>query len=194
MEQYPLHWPGGWPRCKYPRSSQFGKSARPSISKACDKVMHELKLLGAKNIVISTNLRYREDGIPYSRQNVVSDCGVAIYFQMGKEQRVIACDAFDQIGCNIFAIGKTVEAMRGISRWGASELMNRAFSGFKALMEPAQPEWYEVLQVSENASDDVVMTSYRDLAKRYHPDMPTANRAKFDDVQHAYETWKSKKS
>lgn len=48
---------------------------------------------------------------------------------------------------------------------------------------------YEVLEVSKNASGDEIKTSYRRLAKKYHPDLnkePGAE-AKFKEVQEAYD-------
>ncbi len=37
------------------------------------------------------------------------------------------------MGDNIQAIRKTIEAMRGLERWGVSDMLQRTFSGFKAL-------------------------------------------------------------
>lgn len=53
---------------------------------------------------------------------------------------------------------------------------------------------YEVLGVSQNASDDEVKRAYRDLTRKYHPDAnvnnPLADLAeeKFKEVQEAYDT------
>jgi len=50
-------------------------------------------------------------------------------------------------------------------------------------------DYYEVLGVAKNASDDDIKKAYRQLAKKYHPDVSTeANaEAKFKEVQEAYE-------
>ena len=56
----------------------------------------------------------------------------------------------------------------------------------------AKRDYYEVLGVSKGASDDEIKKSYRNLAKKYHPDTSTEANAteKFKEVQEAYETLK----
>jgi curved DNA-binding protein CbpA len=38
--------------------------------------------------------------------------------------------------------------------------------------------YYEMLELSKNASQDEIKKQYRELAKKYHPDRPTGNAAK----------------
>lgn len=47
---------------------------------------------------------------------------------------------------------------------------------------------YKVLGVSENVSIDTCKKAYRRLCVMYHPDSPTGDREKFDEV---YEAWNS---
>jgi curved DNA-binding protein CbpA len=57
------------------------------------------------------------------------------------------------------------------------------------LAEPSFIDFYEVLQLSPNATADTVERVYRMLAKRFHPDnQETGHGASFADVQRAYET------
>ncbi len=53
-------------------------------------------------------------------------------------------------------------------------------------------DYYEVLGVPKNASDEDIKKAYRTLAKKYHPDTSTEPNAqeKFKEVQEAYETLK----
>ena len=53
-------------------------------------------------------------------------------------------------------------------------------------------DYYEVLGLNKNASDDEIKKSFRKLAKKYHPDANPDNKkeaeAKFKEVNEAYET------
>lgn len=56
----------------------------------------------------------------------------------------------------------------------------------------AKRDYYEVLGISKNATDDEIKKAYRQLAKKYHPDTSTEENAqeKFKEVQEAYEVLK----
>jgi len=196
MESYPLQWPLGWKRTTNPKRSRFGTyNSKPSIHKATQLVLSEIqKLIHYPNhlmneITISTNLRLRNDGLPYSVQREPDDKGVAIYFKRNGEQMVIACDTFDKIGCNIYACALTIGAMRGIDRWGCSELLNRAFIGFKELPQYIpKKKWWEILEVPENSNAEVIKYAFRKKAKETHPDSNNNNRHEaFLEIKEAYE-------
>lgn len=185
--QYPLIWPMGWPRTNYPKHSKF--RAGSAYSEGTD-IMRQLKLMKASNVVISSNMRYRADGLPYVNQNV-HDSGIAVYFDLQGEQQCIPCDRWSRLEDNLRAIAKTIEALRGIERWGAKEMVTAAFRGFKALPEstivtPYESKlWYEVLEVSAFASIETVKAAYRSMLLKHHPDQG-GDINKFNEIQEAY--------
>lgn len=172
MESYPLHWPDGWPRTKQPKSGLFNTS----MANARDGLLEEIRLLGGRNVIISTNVKtYVKSGqeIPYAKQERLDDCGVAVYFTLKNEQRVFACDRWNRIQDNVQAIRKTIEALRGIERWGSSEMLNRVFTGFAALPETTGQSWawWAVLGFdSPNRPLAEFEAAYRQKAKAAHPD------------------------
>ena len=162
------------------------------MAKARDYVIAELDRLGGTEMIMSTNLRLRKDELPYSNQITPEDPGAAVYFQLEGEPMVIACDKFATVGENLWAIAKTIDAIRAIKRWGSSELMNKAFTGFKALPEQTshgKRAWYEVLDVSPELPSQVLhetaRKNYRALCKIYHPDTGGDND-KWNELQEAW--------
>ena len=159
-EAYPLTWPLGVPRTSYRRRSQFvNRSTGDSVA----RVRNQLKLARARTIVISSNLPLRSDGFPRADgpQKPGGDVGAAVYWtreerRAGKWQLVpycMPCDRWDRIADNLYAIALSIEALRGMERWGAVSI-EQAFAGFAALppgggeqVIPPQPtmDWRNIL-------------------------------------------------
>lgn len=191
--QYPLAWPAGWKRTQSPEPSKFQPGSAYNESY---EIFHQLELMGARNIVISSNMQYRADGLPYSRQSV-SDTGVAVYFDLEGEEQCVPCDKWIRLEDNLRAVAKTIEALRGIERWGAKDMVNAAFRGFKALPSaiiPPRPhrDWFVVLGVDEHANALEVKAAYRKALKIYHPDAG-GDPEDFTEIQKAYEEWDKKR-
>ena len=49
-------------------------------------------------------------------------------------------------------------------------------------------DYYKILEVEENASDEDIKKSYRNLSKKYHPDVNPEGGEKFKEIAEAYET------
>lgn len=162
---FPLQWPAGAARTKKPARSAFGEV---TILRATLVLIGEIERMRGRLPVISTNLELRGDGRPYSKQRPIHDNGVAVYFTWRDRQLVFACDRWDRIEHNMRAIAKTIDALRGIERWGSTDLMERAFTGFEAL--PAPEQWFHVLGVSDGAGRDEISRAYREAAQKAHPD------------------------
>jgi hypothetical protein len=195
-QTFPLQWPMGWKRTQYPELSRFSPG---SVSTESYEVIHQLEMLGATNIVISSNMQYKPDGTPYARQQRLADTGVAVYFKMNGNEQCIPCDKWTTPEDNLRAIAKTIEALRGIERWGAKEMVNAAFRGFKALPETiimgehTARAWWEVLQVSQSADMDVIEAAYKRLLHKAHPDKGGSEFA-FQELQNAYKQAKENHS
>jgi hypothetical protein len=170
---HPICWPLGRPRTPNRLEATF----KNTFSAARDGLLSELRLMRADNVVLSTNVELRRDGLPYAGRSP-ADPAAAVYFTWRGDQYVFACDCWQKVEHNLQAIRKTIEAVRGIERWGTGEMVSAAFAGFKALPEQAGPSsgatWWAVLGFSSPTAVRAVDidTAYKRLAKQYHPDQP----------------------
>lgn len=166
-EAYPLYWPENRPRTEAWKRER--SRFKTGFGAAIREVVDELGRLGARSPVVSTNVALRRDGLPLASAKRVNDPGVAVYFTYKGKQTCFACDRWDKVEDNIWAVAKTIDAMRGIARWGTGDMLAAAFTGFAALPPPAT-EWRKVLNVTDGAGIVSAETNYREAAKRAHPD------------------------
>ncbi len=152
-------------------------------------VANQVQLFGGSDLIISSNLELRLDGNPRSNQKQPTDRGVAIFFKRGGQDMALACDIYTTVEDNLWALCRTLDALRQIERDGSPSLINRAFRGFAALPDPEKREWWEVLNVHKNATDAEVRAAYIQLARQYHPDSghDGGDPVMFDQVQKAYD-------
>lgn len=190
---FPLCWPEGWPRTPLYRlaHAKFGVRGRGlTVAEGSSRVMAELERIGAREIVISTNIQTRRDGLPRSDQREPSDSGVAIYWTDRKTRapRCMAVDRYHRVSDNLAALAATLDAMRAIERHGGAEILDRAFTGFTALPPPApaaRTPWWEVLGVPRGADATNVEAAYRRRRADAHPDRG-GSAEDFDRVQRAF--------
>lgn len=137
-----------------------------------DTLLAELRRLGVESVIISTNIELKIDGLPYSNRRPPEDPGAAIYFQHSGRDMCFACDRWATVGENLYAIAKTIEALRGIERWGTGEMVQAAFTGFAALPAPQAPEppWWFTLGVDRGATLAACEAAYKQKAMEHHPD------------------------
>lgn len=208
---YPLQWPAGWRRTeagdrerarfsKAGRHEGYGDSKRwvasrdLTISEGISRVLAELSRmgLGRDDVVISTNLKVRLDGLPRSDQREPADPGVAVYWQdSAQERKVMAIDLYDRVADNLAAVAATLDAMRAIERHGGAAILERAFTGFIALPAPIvagmKRDWWRVLDCSQSSSRETIEHSFRRLASRYHPDKEGGDPTKMAELNGARE-------
>lgn len=196
MTRFPLSWPAGRPRT--PAHKRTRSNFKTTFAEARDAVLHELKLLGAKDIILSTNVALRRDDIPYANQPEPEDAGVAVYFAHKGRAVAFACDRWDRVRDNLQAVRHTIEAIRGIARWGTGDMVEAAFTGFQQL-PPASSgprPWWVVLGVSNQDATDHVREAFRRLSAESHPDRNPGDGAttdRFIEVQTAWEAFKKER-
>jgi hypothetical protein len=135
-----------------------------------DDLMNELRLLGATDIVVSSNVPTRPDGLPYSDPRRLHDPGIAVYFKFKKKQMVMARDGFVSVAGNLRSLGLAIEGLRQLERHGGSFMMEKAFSGFAAIAPPDwKKPWREIFGVKPDWQGDIT-TLYREKARNRHPD------------------------
>lgn len=190
---FPLCWPQGWPRTDRARRASGSKFGNWTVYTATEGLKEELRLLGCREIIVSTSVPLRRDGFPLSKPPVDGDPGVAVYFARGKKSQCVAIDTYAFVEFNLRAITLTIEAMRAIERHGGAEILDRAFTGFAALPAPEAPEpWYIVFGVDKGSSIDAVKARYRELVKTAHPDAGGSNESMWR-LQQALESFEAER-
>ena len=171
IEAYPLYWPEGRPRTPAHRRRPH-PAFKGTFAKYRDRLMWQVGMLGGRHPILSTNLSLRNDGLPYANLREPDDPGVALYFDYKTKPMCFAADHFKYIRENIHAIELTIAAIRSIERYGASDMMERAFKGFVAIPEKAGEYWREVLDIPAEAKVDAahIEKAFRSFAHIYHPD------------------------
>lgn len=203
INAYPLTWPDGWKRSTSREHGRFGKKVTKAgsswsrtedltVNEAIQRVLAELGRmgLGRDDVVISTNLVLRLDGLPRSDQRGPDDPGVAVYWEDRKGGRkVMAIDRYYKVADNLAALAATLDAMRAIERHGGAVVLERAFTGFTALPAPdANRQWWEVLGIPRaGATLDAVRQAYRTLASQHHPDRPGGSHERMAELNAAQE-------
>ena len=182
-QAYPLQWPAGWPRTA-PHKREDGRSrfqrgdwrnrTYTTIASTRVELADELQRLGARNVVLSTNVELRLDGQPYSNRRAPEDPGIAVYFTLDGESMVMAQDAYDRVPDNIRSLTLAIQGMRQMQRHGGGTMLKRAFAGFTALPPPDQmspivtappKQWWEVLGVAQSAPLSVAEAAWKALCR-----------------------------
>lgn len=150
---YPLQWPTGWTRT--PADQRQHSRFFYGFAESLRSLLHELRLIGAANVVITSDLPQRNDGLPRAvAMRDVGDPGIAVWFHLHDQERVFACDRWMSPEENMRAIALSVAAVRGLARWGAGDVVARAFQGFDALPAGDDEPSYEACPDCSNGDDD----------------------------------------
>lgn len=200
----PLCWPAWFPRTpNYQRKhghfgtknrERYGKSSI-TIPQATSRIFEQIRGFSRvgqpyrahpDDVIISSDLELRNDGLPRGGQRAPSDPGVAVYFQLDEKDRVIPCDMYLRIEDNMAAIAATLEALRTIERHG-SQMFEAAFTGFDALPSPDHVmgrSWRDVLDYYGDSLAKCKACYFR-ARKAAHPDHG-GSTDKFNEVETAW--------
>lgn len=199
ITRFPLCWPDGVARTA-PHQRSHPRFDEKTISGATTFLLEEINRLNSRHrehddesVIISTNLRYRADGLPSSNQSEPVDTGAAVYFQLRFLRNnkwmdrpvVLTCDKWRKVAFNLDAIARDIEAQRARQRWGCTTI-EQAFRGYVAIPERCGgPSWWALLGVPSTASEEMIKDRFRHLAKSAHPDKGGAPE-KWAQLQEAY--------
>lgn len=186
IEAYPLDWPLDYRRT--PDAKRKKSQFKTTLGAARDFLKDEIRRLNAKDLIISTNIPLKTNGDLYAdwSRYKISDPGVAVFFKWKEKDIVMCCDTYSSIWENIAAVGKSIEAIRAMERWGCSDFIERAFTGFKQLPAPGENFW-KILGISETRNVTEITTKYREKAFIHHPDRG-GNADEFAKLTRAYES------
>jgi hypothetical protein len=186
--RYPLAWPNTWPRTASRRQAMFSKkvhragapyarSENLTVGDGLARLERELRLLGARTPVISSNLRRNLDGsLTANQAKMLADPGIAVYFRLHDTPIVLACDKWNSAADNMAAIAGHIEAIRAQGRYGVGTI-DQAFRGYAALPPVGGTQggdWRAELEVATVAPAALTLTyceaQYTKLLKLRHPD------------------------
>ena len=168
-DRFPLVWPDHIPRT--PAHDRAQGSFMVTPEKATQDLLKEVRLARGSDLILSTNVPVRRDGMPYASAKEPVDPGVAAYFTRKGKTICIPCDSFDRVWKNIRAVGLSIADMRGPEARGCAVLTDQAFTGFLALPAPSALRWHAVLGVKPDATVEEISEARKALA-RTHTHLP----------------------
>lgn len=180
----PENWPESRLRNFNSGDSQFGSHSVPKCIKA---IGDSLRRMGVKKAHLSGAWRIGVNGNVLPSSYSFSGPAVLEYERrQGNEIKtiVIAIDEYGRVWENLWAIHKTLEAMRTIERHAGNAVARQAETGFASL--PSSDCW-TILGISKTDDISMIERAYRKMAKEYHPDTPRGSEQAFRRLVDAYE-------
>jgi hypothetical protein len=193
VKTLPPVWPGQ-------RRANFLKSPfKTRWTATLELLAREIKKLGGTHVEIAVDLPrgeydLRADG--QLRADARPRRAVIVSFRTPDGSRLqFPCDTYGWWQDNVYAIAKTLENLRAIDRWGATQ--SRQYEGFKALASGTAPT------MSSQAAAEIIGTAGRLLAENVladagyaktavrnalfhtHPDRNDGQRGEYDRVDAA---------
>ena len=183
---YPLVWPKAWPRTTSSKRLPLLMEARKGLGlpAALKRLQRELEWLGAEDVVLSLDADPRK----LRKGAEAADPGAAVYFCVGAQTYVLACDRWQRAGDNVIALARHIRAVAAsLEHFGVGTLA-QAFAGYVGPPAPGVTararSWRTVLHVpeGERVTVELVNARYRELAKKLHPDQPSGSHAAMTEL------------
>jgi len=200
ITRYPICWPDNVARTA-PHERRPALFTPKTVSSSVQLVLQEINRLNHRawdyadeDVIISTNIRLKLDGLPRSAEPEPADTGAAVFFKLRffrgrqefKRHTVLTCDRWTRVSWNLYAIAKDIEAQRARSRWGCTSV-EQAFHGYLAIPERCGgPSWWATLGVMPDATADQIKAAFLTLAKTRHPDKG-GDAKQWDQLRIAYD-------
>lgn len=166
--EYPLTWPLGYARSATRQEGQF----KQDLASSTKELRRQLELLGAENVLISSNnplgTWQSAKSISDAERKAARDPGAAVYFRRKKKDLVLACDSFDKVWKNIYAIALIIDGIRRSERYNIPGFLDNVFSGFQKLLPGSYKDPWLLLGVKEYSSDAEIDAAYKDKARRFN--------------------------
>lgn len=129
-----------WPETKQRTAGRRSSPFRPhEVATEQRELENEMLRWGVRRFIVSRN----------NQRIFAGDPAVAVWWLDRKNQlRVLACDKWDSLAANMHALCLTLNAMRGLERWGAYTAEQAAEGARPALPPPAgagAPDWRKIL-------------------------------------------------
>lgn len=187
----------GWPlpETRQRRRSQFSTAWSDTLALLDRELNHLEKRGGNPQSVLQIALReqdFRVDGMPRA-SSLPDHPGVILSIEpSGKPPLSFPCDTFDRWQDNVRAIALTLESLRRIERYGASET-GQQYRGWQAI--ESKPSGFDTAEAAlrflavvakvDDTNPDHARGIYRGAVAVAHPDRNNGDHSQWDRVEAA---------
>lgn len=160
-----------------------------TVFKSCKMLAQQLTRMKAKDCIITSNIPTNTNGF-ISAKNIGLNPGCSVYFKLNGMQKVIQVDSYLGADENLYAVAKSVEAIRNLDRWGGAQVMDGVFSGFAALPSPETVTTVAMIYYFDGFNSKAsARAQYLDWCKKLHPDNG-GDATDFQEMKRQYEALK----
>jgi hypothetical protein len=191
-----LEWPDQFDRTPPEQRKPYPHGFEVSRTKASQSILNQLnKMDGLGNVKLETGAEHqtRNPHLPYA-DSTADDPGVVVHYERHGEQYCIPCDRWARLRDNARAIALYLKAKRALERYGVGTIEDE-FSTHKLPppdseqrpmeMRASTPPPHEVLEISPDASSNVVKMAAKAKKKQNHPDAEGGSEEEFKKIVNA---------